>query len=95
MDTGGYRLEGEELDRLVSGRSMTRADTADIILLMLDVEETTPEDEAFIENLRLYADRIIVVVNKVDNEKRLQSVWIPTGSVSRRSSGSRRLTGWG
>lgn len=75
IDTGGYRIEGEDLDRLVSLRSMDRARNADVILLMLDVEETTPEDEAFIEALRPWAERIIVVVNKVDNEKREQSVW--------------------
>jgi len=75
IDTGGYRVEGEHLDKLVSARSLEQANTADVILLLLDVEETTPEDEAFIDVLRPYGERIVVVINKVDNEKRLQNVW--------------------
>ncbi len=75
VDTGGFRLEGQNLDRLVSRRSMERTDRADVILLMLDVLETTPEDETFIETLRSYGDRVVLVINKVDNDKRLQDVW--------------------
>lgn len=75
VDTGGFRVEGEGIDRLVSQRSLERADKARVILLMLDVLEITPEDEIFIESLRRYTDRVVLVINKVDNEGRTQDIW--------------------
>ncbi len=75
VDTGGYRLEGADLDRVVSDRSLAMVREADLILLVLDVQELTPEDESFIERLRPFADWLVLVVNKVDNSSREQAMW--------------------
>ncbi|MBN2051194.1 MAG: ribosome biogenesis GTPase Der [Spirochaetales bacterium] len=75
VDTGGYRIDGESLDRMVSDRSLAKAAGADVIILLLDAEETTPEDEIFLEALRKYRDRIVLAVNKVDNPQREADVW--------------------
>ncbi|WP_319560863.1 ribosome biogenesis GTPase Der [Marispirochaeta sp.] len=70
IDTGGYKLEHQDLDTLVTLRSLRTLDDADCIVLVLDVTEITPEDESFIERLRPFAERVIVAVNKVDHEIR-------------------------
>jgi GTP-binding protein len=70
IDTGGYKLEQEELDNLVTLRSLKTLKDADCIVLVLDVTEVTPEDESFMEHLRPYSDRVVVAVNKVDSETR-------------------------
>lgn len=75
VDTGGFRLEGEGIDELVTEKSLSIIEDSDLVLLLLDVTETTPEDESFIEYLRQYAGKVLVVVNKVDNPSREQSVW--------------------
>lgn len=70
IDTGGYKLDQEGLDSLVTLRSLNTLKDADCILLVLDVTEMTPEDESFMEHLRPYSDRVVVAVNKVDHESR-------------------------
>lgn len=70
IDTGGYKLEQEELDSLVTLRSLKTLKDADCIVLVLDVTEVTPEDESFMEHLRSFSDRVIVAVNKVDHDSR-------------------------
>ncbi len=63
------------LDEMVRERAFSVAQQADLILLVLDVDEVTPEDEALIERLRAYADRVLLVVNKVDGPEKEPSVW--------------------
>ncbi len=75
IDTGGFKLETEELDDLVVQKSIESIEKADLILLVMDVTEITGEDEAFIEYLRRWSEKIILVINKVDNEKRDQDIW--------------------
>ena len=75
IDTGGYKLEQEELDHLVTLRSLDTLKDADCIVLVLDVTEITPEDESFIERLRPLSERLIVAVNKVDHESRESLVY--------------------
>jgi GTP-binding protein len=75
VDTGGFRLEGDELERLVVERSLRSAEEADVVLLVLDVGAVSAEDESFIELLRPMAERLILVVNKVDNPARDLLVW--------------------
>ena len=74
IDTGGYKLDQQELDSLVVLRSLNSLKDADCIILVLDVTEVTPEDESFIERLRPYTDRVLVAVNKVDHDTRESSV---------------------
>lgn len=75
VDTGGFRLEKETMDELVKERSLEELAQADLVLLLCDVEELNAEDESFVELLRPYSDRVVVVVNKVDNPQREQDVW--------------------
>lgn len=75
LDTGGFRLQEHGIEALVSRRSLELLEQVDIILLVVDVTSVTPEDEEFIEIARPYADKIILVVNKVDNSRREEESW--------------------
>ncbi len=74
-DTGGYTEGHAEYDRLVSERSLAAVREADVVLFVMDVTDVTPEDQAFMEAIRPYRDKVILVVNKVDNEKREAAAW--------------------
>lgn len=75
IDTGGYKLDRQGLNGLVTRKSLEVIEGADLLLLVVDVQELTPEDEVLVEFLRPYADRTLLVVNKVDNPKREAEVW--------------------
>jgi GTPase len=75
IDTGGYKLEQEGLDSLVSNRSLEIMESADLVLFLMDVMEITPEDEGLIKLLRTYSKKVLVVVNKVDHRGREADVW--------------------
>ncbi|MCD6396946.1 MAG: ribosome biogenesis GTPase Der [Spirochaetaceae bacterium] len=75
IDTGGYKLDQEGLDSLVSKKSMDIMETADLVLFLMDVTEITPEDEALIKILRKFSNKVLIVVNKVDNQERENDVW--------------------
>ncbi|HUZ17378.1 MAG TPA: ribosome biogenesis GTPase Der [Spirochaetia bacterium] len=75
IDTGGFRLDGEGLDDIVSELSLAVVREADVVLLVLEVDQMTAEDEAFIELLRPEAERLVVVVNKVDTPEKEAAVW--------------------
>lgn len=75
VDTGGYKLDAEVLDDLVVQKSLEQVARADFVVFLLDVTEITPEDLEFAEKLRPYSDKVMVVVNKVDNREREQAVW--------------------
>jgi GTP-binding protein len=74
VDTGGY-TEGAGLDGVVSERSLRTARESDLVFLVLDAMETTPEDRDFIRVMRPLSDRIVLVVNKVDTPDRDPLVW--------------------
>ena len=69
-DTGGLSREGDALMHLVAQRSIGILARADLILFVVDVTDLTPEDEEFAQELIPYRDRVLVVANKVDSEKR-------------------------
>jgi GTPase len=75
VDTGGFKAGGDSMDELVSSKSISYLERAEAILLITDVTDLTPEDETFIELLRPYSDKLLLLVNKVDNPKREQDVW--------------------
>ena len=75
VDTGGYTTESRGLEGLVSRKSLEKVVGADCIVLVMEVKEVTPEDEEFIARLRPHAARIILAVNKVDNEVLEDMVW--------------------
>lgn len=71
VDTGGVRSEGlQPLDQLVVQRSFQTIEEADCILLLTSVEGITGEDEELFEDLRPFASKVLLVVNKVDTEER-------------------------
>jgi GTPase len=75
VDTGGFKVEGSELDHLVTQKSVELLKKADLILLIMDVTDLTGEDEAFLDHLRPWSDKTVLVVNKVDNTQRETDVW--------------------
>ncbi|MBT3271684.1 MAG: ribosome biogenesis GTPase Der, partial [Spirochaetales bacterium] len=75
IDTGGYQVEKEGMAALVSQRSLDYLHTADVIMLLVEVTQLTPEDEDFIAKMRHYSEKLILVVNKADNEMRENDVW--------------------
>ncbi len=70
VDTGGYKTEGNDLDAKVTAKSVGKAREADLILLILDIMEMTPEDEEFVRLLRPFSDKVLVVLNKADGLER-------------------------
>ncbi len=68
IDTGGIVAEVEDpLLDAVYKKAVSEAEDADVILFMVDGEDgITAVDERIAELLRPYADKVIVVVNKID-----------------------------
>jgi len=75
VDTGGLTNSKESLDQLITQKSLEIVERAHIILFLLDVEEITPQDEEFITRLRPYSEKLILIVNKVDNQLRAEKVY--------------------
>jgi len=70
IDTGGFKLDREGLDDLVIAKSIKSIEESDLILFLVDVNELNGEDYQFIELLRKYNNKVILVANKADNENR-------------------------
>lgn len=68
VDSGGVTLRSEGFDDLVTGKSYGALSNADLILLMFEAGEITPEDEELIDRARPFAQKVRVVVNKVDHD---------------------------
>ena len=76
VDTGGYKVEHEDqFDELVAIKSLSVLEDADLILFILDVNEVSGEDEAYIEHLRPYVDKTLVVANKVDHVEKEPEIY--------------------
>lgn len=75
VDTGGYRVDAKDIDSLVREKSLQLLEEADLILMICDIQELNAEDESFIERIRSYSDKVILVINKVDNPERELSLW--------------------
>ena len=75
VDTGGYQTTGDFIDMAVTRRSLAKAAEADLILLLLDLKEVLPEDEIFLEKLRPYGNKTILVVNTVDTFEKESQVF--------------------
>ena len=74
-DTGGFTSSQDHLEQLVVQRSLEVAERSNLILLLVDVKELTGQDQLFVEHLRPYSDRLVLVVNKVDNAASEGLVW--------------------
>jgi GTP-binding protein len=85
MDTGGFKLDrgggggrelpGDMLDDLVVEKTLGALETADLILLILEAGEFTPEDEEFVSLLRPYREKLMAVVNKTEGGRRESESW--------------------
>jgi len=75
VDTGGFQSEGESIDQLVTEKTLAKCEEVNLILLVMEVRQITPEDEEFIERLRPYGHKILLVINKVDTETRDEEIW--------------------
>ncbi|MFW5688994.1 MAG: GTPase, partial [Spirochaetota bacterium] len=75
VDTGGYTTDPDDMSRAISERALAELNRADAILLVVDATGLTALDELFLERLRPYEERLLLVVNKVDNPERMNLVW--------------------
>ena len=75
VDSGGVKLDKEGLDGPVAEKSLSLLGVSDLILFLMDCTEVTAEDEMLLKTLRPYTDKVILVVNKVDDVKRDDLVW--------------------
>ncbi len=75
VDSGGVKVDKEGLDYAVSEKSLSLLSMSDIILFMMDVNEITAEDQMLLKELRPYTDKVVLVVNKVDNVEKNDLVW--------------------
>ena len=73
IDTGGYVINSDDVfEEQIRKQVHLALDEADVILLMVDVEAgITDLDEAMASILRKSSKKVLVVVNKVDNNNRL------------------------
>lgn len=69
-DTGGVAESEDATDQLVADRAREIMAQADAILLVVDATEIVGDDLRLIEALRPSAEKVILVGNKVDNERR-------------------------
>jgi GTP-binding protein len=69
LDTGGYSREQGIIEKQVADKVARMADGCDLILLVVEAEGLSTEDLDFLEKLRRYEEKLILVVNKVDGEK--------------------------
>ena len=74
LDTGGYTREAGVIEQQVSAASTRIAEECDLILLIVEVHGLSGEDHEFLERMRRYKDKLILVVNKVDGEKQRMSL---------------------
>lgn len=77
VDTGGFTAREEgELSRLVKNQIEKAIGRTDVLLFLCDVETgPLPLDSDLARLLRKSGKRIILVVNKVDNEKRKENLF--------------------
>jgi GTP-binding protein len=75
VDTGGVTTDTNGYNPAVSSKAIATAESADLILLVLDVHDVQGADRDFIEKLRRFSEKIVLVVNKVDTADKEQLVW--------------------
>ncbi len=75
VDTGGVKLDRVGLDHAVTQKSLSILSESDIILFLMDCMEVTAEDMMLLEELRPYTDKVVLVVNKIDDPSRDDLIW--------------------
>ncbi len=75
LDTGGLE-ERDELFNKVKQKALDAAKEADLIIYMVDAKTIPDEEEKkYVRNLQKLKKPIILVVNKVDNDKMMEKVY--------------------
>lgn len=76
VDTGGYKVERDDrFDELVAEKSLEVLEDADLIMFLVDVDDVSGEDEAYIEHLRPYPDKTLIIANKVDHVEKEPNIY--------------------
>ncbi|MGH0052290.1 MAG: ribosome biogenesis GTPase Der [Sphaerochaetaceae bacterium] len=75
IDSGGIKVEREGFDDLVATKSLSLLSQSDAIIFMMECTEVTAEDQELLDALRPYSEKVVLVVNKVDDPKRDDLVW--------------------
>lgn len=75
IDTGGFTLKREPLSRQVVAKGLKHLEGAALVLFVVDTAGLTSEDEELADILRPYAGRVLVLVNKADNESLESVAW--------------------
>ncbi|HVC71519.1 MAG TPA: ribosome biogenesis GTPase Der [Acidimicrobiales bacterium] len=76
VDTGGWLGGGDELDVKVTRQAERAVATADIVIQVVDVTVgITTEDEDIARLLRRRVGEVMLIANKVDNERRETDAW--------------------
>lgn len=75
IDSGGVKMDQEGLDSLVSEKSLGLLEKADAIIFLMECTGVTAEDMMLAERLRPYSDKLVLVVNKVDDVSRDSLIW--------------------
>jgi GTP-binding protein len=70
VDTGGFSLEADDLQRLVREKTLAWLRQADLVLFVIDVEGLTQEDEELLHQLQPFRDKVILVANKTDTAQK-------------------------
>ena len=76
VDTGGWMLGGDALDKKVSRQSEQAIDEADVVLLVVDATVgVTDEDAQVAQLMRGRSQPVLLVANKVDDQRHEAQVW--------------------
>jgi GTP-binding protein len=76
VDSGGWSRRGDDLDAKVSAQAARAVEEADVVLLVVDATVgVTAEDEEVARRVRAAGRPVLLVANKVDNERREADAW--------------------
>ena len=76
IDTGGISLENNDFDKEILMQAELAIDEADIILFVVDGLSELDRTDHYIKDLLHKSDKdVIVVVNKLDNNKRMDNIY--------------------
>jgi len=75
VDSGGIKVDREGIDGAVAEKSLSLLSMSDVVLFLVDCTEVTPEDMELFKTLRPYTDKVVLVVNKMDDPSREDLLW--------------------
>ncbi|MCP3938359.1 MAG: ribosome biogenesis GTPase Der [Actinomycetia bacterium] len=76
IDTGGWLVKGNELENKVSRQAESALADADVVLFVVDATVgITDQDEQMARRLRGIEPPVLVVANKIDDDRMLGGVW--------------------